>query len=571
MSEIHIKTEQLQVVPGLLGGFIFFLGLCSLIVKERLYLSETLLAMVFGILIGPYVLDWVDPSEWISNKDVLSQEFSRYALAIEVMIAGVTLPKKYLMREWKSVAMLLLPIMTTMWLVSSAILKFTFKIPFLHALAIGACIAPTDPVLANAILKGVFAEQHVPLRLRNILTAESGANDGLGYPFLFFALYLMRLPSGKAIGTWFYATWVYQILLSAVIGAVAGYIARKALRYAETAGWVDKESFLSSSITLALLLVGVCTIIGTDDIFCCFIAGNSFTWDDWFRIESEDTGLQETLNGLISMSFFIYFGTIIPWSAYTSENVLDPWRIVVVIVLVMCLRRLPMIMLSYRLIPAIRTWQEALFAGWFGPIGVSALFYSIETIKQLEENENSNGGRIGEIVYPIICAIVFGSVLVHGVTIPLVLMGKRVKTTLSVSASSVWNQPGRMMSFRNLSARRRGRNNDDSDSQANIPGIGVISTIDKGGLPPYISSPPGPDDAKQGCEFKTQQTVGADTEESKIESRPDDGFSPTTEVTFNNSTTTDRDGLYTVGRSGGGSFPSAPEQAAVANERGDIT
>ncbi|KAJ2506117.1 Na+/H+ antiporter, partial [Coemansia sp. RSA 1939] len=83
---------------------------------ERLYLSETLLAMVFGILIGPYVLDWVDPSEWISNKDVLSQEFSRYALAIEVMIAGVTLPKKYLMREWKSVAMLLLPIMTTMWL-----------------------------------------------------------------------------------------------------------------------------------------------------------------------------------------------------------------------------------------------------------------------------------------------------------------------------------------------------------------------------------------------------------------------------------------------------------------------
>ncbi|KAJ1889466.1 hypothetical protein LPJ81_006125, partial [Coemansia sp. IMI 209127] len=411
MGEIHIHTEQLQVVPGLLGGFIFVLGLCSLIVKERLYLSETLLAMVFGIVIGPHVLNWVDPSKWSSNENVLTQEFSRYALAIEVMIAGVALPKKYLSKEWKSMVMLLLPVMSVMWLVSSAIIKFTFELSFLHALAIGACVAPTDPVLANAILKGMFAESHVPLRLRNVLTAESGANDGLGYPFLFFALYLMRLPGGQAIGTWFYATWAYQVFLSAAIGAVAGFVARKALRYAETAGWVDKESFLSSSITLTLLLVGVCTVIGTDDIFCCFIAGNSFTWDDWFRIESEDTGLQETLNVLLSMSFFIYFGTIIPWSSYTSENVLDPWRIAVAIVLVMCLRRLPTVMLTYRLVPAIRTWQEALFAGWFGPIGVSAVFYSIETIKQLDDNEHSNGGRVSEIVYPIICAIVFGSVL----------------------------------------------------------------------------------------------------------------------------------------------------------------
>ncbi|KAJ2742005.1 hypothetical protein GGI20_004786 [Coemansia sp. BCRC 34301] len=438
-NEIHILTSQLQVVPGLIGGFIFLLGLCSLITKERLFLSETLLSMVFGILIGPQVLNWMDPSTWTSSPYQLTQEFSRYALAIEVMIAGVTLPKKYLLKEWKSVLILLLPIMSAMWLVSAVVFKFTFALSFVHALAIGACVAPTDPVLANAILKGMFAESHVPLRLRNILTAESGANDGLGYPFLFFALYLMRLGGGKAIGTWFYATWVYQVALSVIIGSVTGYVGRKALRYAETAGWVDKESFLSSSITLALLLVGVCTVVGTDDILCCFVAGNSFTWDDWFRVETEDTGLQETMNGLLSMSFFIYFGTIIPWNSYTSENMLHPWRISMAVTLIMVLRRLPIIMASYRVIPAIRTWQDALFAGWFGPIGVSAVFYSIETIKQLDMHSDSNGGRVGTVVYPVVCAMVFGSVLVHGVTIPLVLMGKRVKTTISASASSIWN------------------------------------------------------------------------------------------------------------------------------------
>ncbi|KAJ2842002.1 hypothetical protein IWW36_006067, partial [Coemansia brasiliensis] len=189
--------------------------------------------------------------------------------------------------------------MSAMWLISSAIVKFLFDLSFLHALAIGACVAPTDPVLANAILKGVFAESHVPLRLRNILTAESGANDGFGYPFLFFAIYLMRFDTGEAIGTWIYATWAYEILLSVAIGILAGYIARKALKFAENSRWVDRESFLSSSVTLSLFLVGICTILGTDDILCCFVAGNSFTWDDWFRVEIEDTGLQEALNSML--------------------------------------------------------------------------------------------------------------------------------------------------------------------------------------------------------------------------------------------------------------------------------
>ncbi|KAJ1807575.1 Na+/H+ antiporter, partial [Coemansia sp. RSA 2598] len=329
MGEINIHVEQPQLVPALVGGFVLVLGHCSLITKERLFLSETLLAMVYGIIIGPSVLKWVNPMDWSSDDKQLTQEFSRYCLAIEVMIAGVTLPKKYLFREWASLLMLLLPVMTLMWIISGSIIKFAFNMSFIQALAIGACVAPTDPVLANAILKGMFAETHLPLRLRNILTAESGANDGLGYPFLFFALYLMRIGGGKAIGTWFYATWVYQIVLSIAIGAVSGYVARKSLRYAEYRGWVDRESFLLSSITLALMLVGVCTIIGTDDILCCLVAGNSFTWDDWFRVETEDTGLQEILNGFLSMSFFMYFGAVIPWSSYTAANMLAPWRIVV--------------------------------------------------------------------------------------------------------------------------------------------------------------------------------------------------------------------------------------------------
>ncbi|KAJ2659552.1 hypothetical protein IW148_004185 [Coemansia sp. RSA 1199] len=457
MSEIHIFTGQLQIVPALVGGFLFIAGLCSMVVKERLYLSETLLATVFGIIVGPRALNWMDPTSWSSNPLQLTQELSRYALAIEVMIAGICLPQKYIFKEWKSLGVLLLPILTTMWLVTSTIIKFVFQVPFLHALAIGACAAPTDPVLANAILKGMFAETHVPLRLRNILIAESSANDGLGFPFLYFAIYLIRFNTGHAMGAWMYATWAYQILMSVCIGTTVGYVARIALQYSERWRWIDRESFLSSSVTLTLLLVGICTILGTDDILCCFVAGNSISWNDWFRIEIEDMGLQETLNAMMSVAFFIYFGAVIPWSEYTAANMLHPWRIVVFVVLVMVLRRLPVMVVVYKFIPAVRTWYDVLFAGWFGPIGVSAVFYAVETVKQLDEHDVS-AGRVQQTVFPIVSALVFGSVLVHGVSIPLVLMGKRVGTTMARTQSNE-------LPFRIWSRRPRADSDNEYDKQ----------------------------------------------------------------------------------------------------------
>ncbi|KAI7830088.1 Sodium/hydrogen exchanger family-domain-containing protein, partial [Kickxella alabastrina] len=414
---------------GLGRGFIFALGICSLLVKERLYISATLLAMLYGIAIGPLALNWIDPQI----------EYSRYCLAIELMIAGITLPKKYL----SGVAIYgyaFVPVMTLMWLVSAAIIKFTFGLPFLQALAIGACVAPTDPVLANAILKGMFAETHVPLRLRNILTAESGANDGLGYPFLFLALFLMRLGGGNAIGAWFYVTWVYQVVLR-----VAGYVGRKVLKYAKNTGWIEHELFLLSAISLALMLVGLCTILGTDDILCCFVAGNSFTWDDWYRIESEDTLLQQTINDILSMTFFI-------------ANFLSPWRISIAVVLIIILRRLPAIVALYRLVPAINNWKEALFAGWFGPIGVSAIFYATETIKQINEHDDSNAGIVAKIVYPIVCAVCSGRL-----------------NCFYPSSSSIWNIPNWTKSKSSPDSKKLGANH--SQDKPEMPSATYLAPI----------------------------------------------------------------------------------------------
>ncbi|KAJ1722414.1 hypothetical protein LPJ53_003173 [Coemansia erecta] len=427
MAEISAHTGQPQIAPALLGGFLLLLALCSRFVRARLYLAETLLAMTLGILVGPSVLSWADPAEWSSAPQQLTQEFSHYCLAIEVMLAGVTLPARYMLTECKSLATLLLPIMTLTWLVSAAIIKFVFVLPFLQALAIGACVTPTDPVLAYAIVTGRFAESRLPRRLRTMLVAESGANDGFGYPFLFFALYLMRFSSGaKAIGTWVYATWVYQILLSVAIGLVAGYLGRKLLRYAHQHDLIEPDMLVVTPTALALFLVGVCTLIGTDDILCCFVAGNTLNWDAWYHETTQGSTVQETINYLMTLGFFMYFGATIPWSQYTGTNGLDAWRIIVTIILVIGIRRLPAFVLLKRLVPAVCSWTDVLAAGWFGPIGVSAVFYALEAVKQIDEHGDSNAGRSARILIPIAWAIVFGSVLLHGLTVPVLLIVEHI-------------------------------------------------------------------------------------------------------------------------------------------------
>ncbi|KAJ2804920.1 hypothetical protein H4R20_002310, partial [Coemansia guatemalensis] len=445
-------VSESKVVPAFLGGFICIYGLISGFVKERLFLSEALVAMVFGVLLGPHVINVVDPGSFLT-VDSFTREFARYVIAIQVMAAGITLPGRYMVRKWRTMSIMLGPVMIVMWLVTAGIIHLLFHISFKQSLLIASCAAPTDPILANSVVKGRYAEANVPKNVRDALSAESGVNDGLGLPFLYFALYLLNegYSTRHAIGKWFYWIWCYNILLSVVIGIVVGYVARKLLRLAESYDLIDKESFLAFSIGLSIFIVGVVQLIRSDDVLCCFIAGHSFTWDDWFREETKDAHFQEVLDGLINVTFFIYFGTIIPWDKFNNaELVIAPWRLIVAAIMVLLLRRLPVVLLLTRLTPAFRNYRQSLFAGWFGPIGVGAIFFAEIVLEEIEAEPEHFHIRSREIIQPIVCFLIFSSVLVHGITLPLMYIGKVVRSrSRSFSTMSIRNGIASRLSFVN--------------------------------------------------------------------------------------------------------------------------
>lgn len=84
---------------------------------------------------------------------------------------------------------------------------------FLSSLAVAACLTPTDPILAAAVVGGKYADKHVPAHLRHLLAAESGCNDGAAFPFLFIAIYLVTQSSDRhAVEDWFLITWLCESL-----------------------------------------------------------------------------------------------------------------------------------------------------------------------------------------------------------------------------------------------------------------------------------------------------------------------------------------------------------------------
>ncbi|KAF3198222.1 plasma membrane alkali metal cation/H+ antiporter Sod22, variant 2 [Orbilia oligospora] len=238
--------------------------LVSLFVKEKLYIGEATVATICGVIFGPYAANLFDPNSW-GNVDQITLECSRIVLVVQCFAVGVELPKAYMTRHWKSVVYLLIPVMTFGWLVVSVFIWWLIKpLSWLDSLCIAACVTATDPVLASSVVgKGKFAKR-IPKHLRDLLSAESGCNDGMAFPFIYLAIYLIhyRPNAGEVFYHWFVFTVLYECVFGAVFGCCVGYAGRRLIKWAEAKNIIDRESFLVFYFTLALFCAGAGSILG---------------------------------------------------------------------------------------------------------------------------------------------------------------------------------------------------------------------------------------------------------------------------------------------------------------------
>lgn len=373
---------------------------------------------------------------------------------------AVELPRKYMKKHWVSVAILLLPVMTCGWLVVG--LFVWVLIPhfnFSSALLVSACVTATDPVLAAAVVgKGKFAER-VPGHLRNLLTAESGCNDGMAFPFIYLSLNLIVHSgnAGEIVKDWFTLTILWECLFGVVLGVTLGYTLRKAVAFAEKKNLIDRESFLALFAFLAFNSAGIGSMLGVDDLLVSFAAGTAFGWNGDFARKTEESHVSTVIDLLLNLSFFVYFGAIVPWPDFNNPSIgLNVWRLVVLAIVVVFLRRIPAVLALKPFTPDIKSWREALFCGHFGPIGVGAIFAAILAKRDLEKHyTESHTVEIGDTsashyqlivaLWPIICFIVITSIVVHGSSVAVLTLGKRLNRmaiTMSFTVTNTQDQGG---------------------------------------------------------------------------------------------------------------------------------
>jgi NhaP-type Na+/H+ or K+/H+ antiporter len=143
------------------------------------------------------------------------------------------------------------------------------------------------------------------------------------------------------------------------------------MKFCERKDLIDRQSYVAQYISLALLTVGTTTLLGPDDLLASFACGTAFAWDGFFNKQTEASVFSSVIDLLLNTAAFVYVGAWMPFDSFSDETLsLSVGRLICIAVLVLLLRRLPIILGLFKWIPDIKSFREALFSGHFGPIGI---------------------------------------------------------------------------------------------------------------------------------------------------------------------------------------------------------
>ncbi|WP_340556499.1 cation:proton antiporter domain-containing protein [Streptomyces sp. GSL17-111] len=333
-------------------------------VVRRLPLSGPLLALLAGVLLGPALFGVLDvPTVFDGHREL--HEATRLLLAVSVMAVALRYPIAAVRSRVRPVMLLLVVAMPVMALSTAGVAAATLGVGLGAAALLGAALCPTDPVLASSAVTGEPAERDIPARTRQLLSLESGSNDGLALPLVLAAVAV----AGPLSGPEALLTSVWQVVGAVALGGVVGWVAGRTLRRESAAGATEPGPLLVFTLLLALFVLGVSGLLHVDDVLAVFVSGLAFNAAGSVQERSDENQVDEAVNRFVVLPLFVVLGAMLPWSQWAEFG----WRGPLFLVGVLVLRRLPVLLLLGRFLRVRR--RDALFLGWFGPVGVSALLY----------------------------------------------------------------------------------------------------------------------------------------------------------------------------------------------------
>lgn len=343
-----------------LGGAIL---LCALLARglARIWISTALLLVVLGVVVGPSFLGWFDLS--ITSPTV--KELASLALAT-VLFSDATRTDLASLRLNAVEPVRLL----TIGLIGSIVLGAVIALPLLPALtlplalALGATLAPTDAALGAPVV----SDPAVPAKVRQVLTVESGLNDGLAVPILLLALGMAGLQDNGGNG--------FVRVLVSVLGA--GALVGVVLSAGVAAVWVATRRRWGVSgqwTPLVPLLTAVgCYLLaeelGGSGFIAAFVGGLTFGFVCRGRV-SDELDVDENVSNLLQAATWFIFGALVVGVVITHTGFDWRWLVYAVLSLTV-VRALPV---ALALIGTKEKLPTVAFMAWFGPRGLASVVF----------------------------------------------------------------------------------------------------------------------------------------------------------------------------------------------------
>ena len=278
-----------------------------------------------------------------------------------------------------------------------------FDQPNLWLIAVVAAIVmPVDLAPAVAFVR----DRRIPERLRQVLNAESGLNDGIVAPVFLFCLAAATAAGSDALADAAIDA-VPALAIALVVGAVVGIAAARILHRALKAGWTQPSALRLGVLTLPLLAYAVAVLAGGNGFVAAFVAGVFFE-PEARRLPEDALHLVEDVGALFSIAMWFIFGAIVN---ETITGGFITWQIVVYVVLVLTVAR--MLPVAVSLVGTDVSARDRLFLGWVGPRGVASLVFGLLAFVDLSEPD-------GRFVLAVTVVTVVASIVVHGLSTGIV-------------------------------------------------------------------------------------------------------------------------------------------------------
>jgi sodium/hydrogen antiporter len=368
---------------------------------RSLSLTEPMLAMLSGILLGPHMLSFVNMEAW-GDPEHFMELASMLTISMALMATAYRVKDDYLNQFGREQAVILLLVMPLMCISSGLMAYLVFDLPLGLAFLIGAVVTPTDPVVSSTIVSGKQAEKYLPRRIRDTISFESGANDGLAFPLVLLMLLILGYAKTDSISAWVLKVIGWETLGAILIGLFLGYGFGKLLHLAHRKQWMNSQSLLSFSLAFGFLVLSLVETVKANGIIAVFAAGVMLNQEISSKEELEEEKIQEMMERIFTIPIYFFFGLFIPVEAWFDIG----WKVVLFGLLTLCFRRLPAFILLKPLLRKLKGWYDVLILGWFGPIGVAAIFYAMHVLKETPYQQ----------VWEIVSFVIFISTLMHSLT-----------------------------------------------------------------------------------------------------------------------------------------------------------